>query len=126
LEFFENLNDSSTSSVSIIDITQSIRAWFASPPTIAQDTKDFGRDSVRLNAGEVLRGAEIGFDGILAQLESLVGDADVARSVLSVAGRTFSGGITFESVIARFSETLCMSAPTPGSELIKRSSTDTV
>ena len=77
-----------------------------------QDQKDLQRDCVRIN-GEVLNGSVVGYPSILKQLsEAACGDTALATRSLSVANRTFSGGVSFDQVMRFFAnEQLVFLAP---------------
>ena len=69
------------------------------PPKYQQDVKDLQRDSVCIN-GQFFCGAECGYEAILAHLVQLVGEP--ASRALSIANRTFSGGVAFDQVMRCF------------------------
>ena len=70
-----------------------------------QDVKDIQRDTISVN-GEKLIGSEVGYDKIVIAIakwiKSTVDVEEVAKTSLSVANRTFSGGIAFDNVMATF------------------------
>ena len=68
---------------------------------VAQDKKDLERDSVNIN-GNLFVGAETGYEGIVNFLSHIVGNEIVPRLALSIANRTFSGGVAFDQVMRHF------------------------
>ena len=70
-----------------------------------QDLKDIQRDSVVVN-GQLFRGAETGYQRIVneiaKEITANVDAEEISRIALSVANRTFSGGIAFDNVIKIF------------------------
>ncbi len=78
------------------------REW-TEPAGSKQDAKDIARDSVVVNGGAVLTGADLEYDEILKKLsQQLENNNKSAALILSVACRTFSGGTVFEEVLRFF------------------------
>lgn len=67
----------------------------------AQDVKDLQRDSICIN-GRDFSGAETGYGGIMNFLNQIVGNRTDSEFALSIANRTFSGGVAFDLVLSRF------------------------
>ena len=80
-----------------------------------QDIKDIQRDSVSVN-GEMYQGSQVGYDKIVnsiaKRIKSTSDVEEIAKRALSIANRTFSGGIAFDNVISTFSaENVVMVVP---------------
>lgn len=71
------------------------------PPDYVQDLKDIQRDSVCIN-GSTLLGANVGYDNIVKTLEASLpsNSEELAKSILSIGNRTFSGGVAFDKVLS--------------------------
>jgi hypothetical protein len=73
--------------------------------TRTQDVKDIQRDSVVVN-GQLLTGASSGYqkivNSIAKQITAPVDAEEIAQKSLSVANRTFSGGISLDHVLKIF------------------------
>ena len=115
----ENVDGSIDLTLFGINISKSVQnhasLFLSDPPSfISQDTKDIQRDSVCLN-GQLLVGSECG--GYSTILDALVecitagglhGDDEwedvetLGQVVLSIANRTFSGGIAFDEILKNF------------------------
>jgi hypothetical protein len=107
--------------VTSFDVSESVKMhasqFFADPNVfLSQDAKDIQRDSVCLNS-QLLIGSECGgYQTILEVLVECIGAAGVhaddewedieqiAQVILSLANRTFSGGISFDKVLSLFQE----------------------
>lgn len=88
-----------------VPVTQSLTPHLESS-TQTQDMKDIQRDSVVVN-GKLLRGADMGYQKIVNMIaKEIVCDSvdaeEIAQKALSVANRTFSGGIAFDNVLKIF------------------------
>lgn len=72
-------------------------------PDHVQDLKDIQRDSVCIN-GETLLGANVGYDNIVKTVEARLpsNSEELAKSILSIGNRTFSGGVAFDKVLSVF------------------------
>jgi hypothetical protein len=80
-----------------------------------QDIRDIQRDSVSVN-GEMYLGSQVGYDKIVnsiaKRIKSTSDVEEIAKRALSIANRTFSGGIAFDNVISTFSaENIVMVVP---------------
>jgi hypothetical protein len=86
-------------------LLQHIREVQSTNEYFSQDVKDIQRDTLSVN-GEKLIGSEVGYDKIVIAIakwiKSTVDVEEIAKTALSVANRTFSGGIAFDNVMATF------------------------
>jgi len=83
----------------LIDISKKVVEHveiFNQGSTTGQDMKDIQRDTLLLN-GLLLKGSEMGYKGIC----DAIGTSN-SQMILSLANRTFSGGIAFENVLTIF------------------------
>jgi hypothetical protein len=99
-EYVKRFSEMGTVCVSVTTHCLSHMQSFESP---TQDMKDIQRDSVVVN-GKIFRGAESGYQRIVNEIakgitDPLIDAEEIARKSLSVANRTFSGGIAFDHVI---------------------------
>jgi len=117
----ETFVDDYSVKVTSFDVSESVKMHasqvFADPNVfLNQDAKDIQRDSVCLNS-QLLIGSECGgYQTILEVLVECIGAAgvhaddewedieQVAQVILSLANRTFSGGISFDKVLSLFQE----------------------
>ena len=68
---------------------------------VAQNTKDLARDVIVVN-GRVIKGASTSYFEIRQALSGMTGSDSVASTALTVAARTFSGGVSFQRVLTLF------------------------
>jgi hypothetical protein len=85
----------------VSDVTRAVREHLVAPSDNSQDVKDIQRDCVVIN-GQFIKGAETGYSGILKMILELTDDEVLSTKAISMANRTFSGGLAFENVLEAF------------------------